>query len=128
MIVVGLVLTGLAALFHVYVFYLESVAWTSPRGRAAFGMTAEEAQATKLLAFNQGFYNLFLALAIVVGIVLVAADRRAVGATLVIAGAAMMVGAGLVLIASDRSKARAGLLQAGPPALGIAALAIGLAA
>ena len=92
MIVVGLVLTGLAALFHVYVFYLESVAWTSPRGRAAFGMTAEEAQATKLLAFNQGFYNLFLALAIVVGTVLVAADTRAVGATLVIAGAAMMVG------------------------------------
>ncbi len=124
MIVVGLVLTGLAALFHVYVFYLESVAWTSPRGRAAFGMTAEEAQATKLLAFNQGFYNLFLALAIV----LVAADTRAVGATLVIAGAAMMVGAGVVLISSDRSKARAGLLQAGPPALGIVALAIGLAA
>ena len=128
MIVVGLVLTGLAALFHVYVFYLESVAWTSPRGRAAFGMSAEEAQATKLLAFNQGFYNLFLALAIVVGTVLVAADTRAVGATLVIAGAAMMVGAGVVLISSARSKARAGLLQAGPPALGIVALAIGLAA
>jgi putative membrane protein len=128
MIVVGLVLTGLAALFHIYVFYLESVAWTSPRGRAAFGMTAEEAQATKLLAFNQGFYNLFLALTIVVGTVLVAADTRAVGATLVIAGAAMMVGAGVVLISSDRSKARAGLLQAGPPALGIVALAIGLAA
>ncbi len=126
MIAVGLVLVGIAALFHVYVFYLESVAWTGPRGRAAFGTTAEEAQATRLLAFNQGFYNLFLALAIIVGTVLVASDHRAVGATLVIAGASMMVGAGIVLIASDRSKARAGLLQAVPPALGIIALAIGL--
>jgi len=28
MVVVGLVLAGLAALVHVYIFWLESVAWT----------------------------------------------------------------------------------------------------
>ena len=127
MVVLGLVLTALAALFHVYVFFLESVAWTTPRGRRAFGTSAEEAQATRLLAFNQGFYNLFLAVAVIAGTVLVAVDQRTVGATLVIAGAAMMTAAGVVLIASDRSKARAGLAQAVPPALGIIALAVGLA-
>ena len=35
-----------------------------------FGTTEEEAQTTKLLAFNQGFYNLFLAIVTVVGIVI----------------------------------------------------------
>ena len=34
----------------------------SKRTRAAFGTTAEEAETTKLLAFNQGFFNLFLAI------------------------------------------------------------------
>ncbi|RYY45969.1 MAG: DUF1304 family protein, partial [Actinomycetales bacterium] len=37
MLIVGLVLVGLAALLHVYIFWLESFAWTSARGRATFG-------------------------------------------------------------------------------------------
>lgn len=57
MVITGLVLAGLAALIHVYIFFLESVAWTSPTARATFGTTAEEAEATKSLAFNQGFYT-----------------------------------------------------------------------
>ena len=49
-------------MLHVYIFVLESLQWTAPRTRATFGTTLEEAEATKLLAFNQGFYNLFLAI------------------------------------------------------------------
>ena len=62
MITAGLVFAALAALLHVYIFTMESLTWTSPRTRATFGTTAEEAETTKLLAFNQGFYNLFLAI------------------------------------------------------------------
>jgi len=65
MVIAGLVLAGLAALFHVYVFYLESLAWSNERTRAAFGTTVEDAVVTKPLAFNQGFYNLFLAIVVV---------------------------------------------------------------
>lgn len=41
--------------------FLEMFLWTTPRGRRAFGITPEFAQATKVLAANQGLYNGFLA-------------------------------------------------------------------
>ena len=62
MMTAALVFASLAAVLHVYIFVLESFQWTSPRTRATFGTTQEEAETTKLLAFNQGFYNLFLAI------------------------------------------------------------------
>ncbi len=68
MITAALVFAGLAGLLHVYIFTMESLTWTSKRTRAAFGTTPEEAETTKLLAFNQGFYNLFLAIVTGVGI------------------------------------------------------------
>lgn len=127
MLVAGLVFAALAALIHVYIFYLESLAWTAPATRKVFGTTAEEAETTKLLAFNQGFYNLFLAVLIAAGIVFIAAGSEAIGATLVVAGAGSMVAAGVVLIAADRSKTDAALKQLVPPLIGVVLLAIGLA-
>lgn len=59
MIVAGLVLTGIGALIHVYIFVLESLLWTTERARATFGTDRAEAEQTRALAFNQGFYNLF---------------------------------------------------------------------
>jgi putative membrane protein len=79
MIIAGLVFAALAALLHVYIFTMESLTWTSPRTRATFGTTASEAETTKLLAFNQGFYNLFLAIVSGIGIALVAVGNQAVG-------------------------------------------------
>ena len=67
MVITGLIVAVLAAVLHVYIFVMESLTWTSPRTRAVFGTTAEEAETTKLLAFNQGFYNLFLAIVTLVG-------------------------------------------------------------
>lgn len=125
---VALILAGVAALVHVYIFWLESVAWTSPRGRATFGTTEEQARITKELAFNQGFYNLFLALVTAAGIALVAAGETAVGAALLYAGAGSMVAAGLVLWISSPSKARAALVQLTAPALALIALTIALLA
>ena len=51
----GLFFAGLAALLHVYIWVMESFTWTSPRTRAIFGLTEEQASATNELAFNQGF-------------------------------------------------------------------------
>ena len=55
------VFVALMALLHVYILVLEMFLWTTPRGRRAFGLTPEFAQATKVLAANQGLYNGFLA-------------------------------------------------------------------
>ena len=51
----------LVALEHVYILVLEMFLWTKPRGIKAFSMTAQQAEATKVLAANQGLYNGFLA-------------------------------------------------------------------
>ena len=54
------VLIALVALLHVYFMYLEMVAWDTPAGRKAFGLTPEFSAASKALAMNQGLYNGFL--------------------------------------------------------------------
>ena len=127
MLVVGLVLTALAALLHCFIFYLESIAWTGPQARATFGTTPEEASATKELAFNQGFYNLFLAVIAAVGAVLVFTHRD-VGAALIFAGCGSMVAAGVVLLVSSPAKARAALTQLVTPLVAVVLLAAALIA
>ena len=123
MVITALVLAGLAALVHVYIFYMESLAWTSPRVRATFGTSPEEAQSTKEMAFNQGFYNLFLAIGTVLGIVLFLAGAdesgvRAAGLALVLFSLGSMVAAALVLLTTGMKYLRAALLQGTLPLIG----------
>jgi putative membrane protein len=126
MITAGLVFAGLAGLLHIYIFTMESLTWTSPRTRATFGTTAEEAETTKLLAFNQGFYNLFLAIVTGIGIAAVALGHNAIGAALVFAGVGSMASAAVVLLASSPDKARAALTQGTFPVIAVVLLVIGL--
>jgi putative membrane protein len=65
MIAVSQVLTGLVAALHVYFLVLEMFLWTSATGQRVFGRTAEEQEASKVLAANQGLYNGFLAAGLV---------------------------------------------------------------
>lgn len=62
------VFVALMALLHVYILVLEMFLWTTPRGRKAFGLTKEFADASKTLAANQGLYNGFLAAGLVWGL------------------------------------------------------------
>ncbi|GAA2860194.1 DUF1304 domain-containing protein [Microbacterium arabinogalactanolyticum] len=126
MAVAGLILAGLAALVHVYIFVMESLIWTTPRVRATFGVTEEEALATKSMAFNQGFYNLFLAISVFAGIILFAVGAHAVGATLVFVGAGSMAAAAIVLLLSSPDKRGAALKQGVIPAVAVIILALGV--
>ncbi|GBE65928.1 membrane protein [Mycobacterium sp. MFM001] len=126
MITAAMVFAALAALLHVYIFVMESLRWTAPRTRATFGTTPEEAETTKLLAFNQGFYNLFLAVVTGVGIVALAVGSTAVGSALVFAGVGSMAAAAAVLVASAPDKARAAAIQGTFPVVAIVLLAIAL--
>ena len=126
MLTAGLVFAALASLLHVYIFTMESLTWTSARTRATFGTTAEEAETTKLLAFNQGFYNLFLAIVTGLGIPPVVMGDTAVGVALVFAGVGSMAAAAVVLLVSAPDKARAALIQGIFPVLAIVLLVLGL--
>jgi putative membrane protein len=121
-----LILAGLAAVQHVYIFVLESLQWTAPKARATFGTTLEEAEATKLLAFNQGFYNLFLALVTVVGVGFMISGGTSVGAALIFAGVGSMMAAAVVLLASSPDKARSAAVQGVFPLVAVVLLTIGL--
>jgi putative membrane protein len=127
MVIAGLILAGIAALVHVYIFVMESLTWTTPRVRATFGLSEEEARATKEMAFNQGFYNLFLAIIAAIGIVSFILGASSLGAGLVFAGTGAMTGAALVLFLSSPDKRGAALKQGVIPAAAVILLALGLA-
>lgn len=56
------ILASLAAVIHILFFAMESLFWMTPTVRKIFRRTQAEAETTKLMAVNQGYYNLFLAL------------------------------------------------------------------
>ena len=51
----------LVAALHLYFLVLEMFLWTRPLGMKTFRNTPEKAEATRVLAANQGLYNGFLA-------------------------------------------------------------------
>jgi putative membrane protein len=105
----------LAAALHVLVFFMESVWFMRPKVHRRFGAaTAADAEARRLFAFNQGFYNLFLAIGIFCGLALLhSGGNVTVGRTLVLFSCACMLGAGVVLFFSaGRPMLRAAVMQA----------------
>lgn len=126
MVTVALIVAGLAALLHVYIFSMESLRWTAPRTRAVFGTTAEQAETTKELAFNQGFYNLFLAVVTGAGIVMWLTGNRSAGTALIVAGTGSMLAAALVLLLSSPDKSRAAITQGTLPFIALTLLGVAL--
>jgi putative membrane protein len=61
MSIIANIVVGLVALLHVYILVLEMFLWTKPAGLRAFGHSQEAANASRVLAANQGLYNGFLA-------------------------------------------------------------------
>jgi putative membrane protein len=111
-----------AAAFHVLFFVLESVTFSQPTVAARFGLTTpEQIAAVRPMAFNQGFYNLFLAVGIVGGLALVLGGSVDAGRAVVLFACACMVGAGFVLFATNRKFARSAAIQALPPLVAIVA-------
>ena len=126
LLVAGSVFVGLAALIHVYIFYLESIAWSKPKTWKTFGLRSQsEADTVKPMAFNQGYYNAFLAGGIVVGLILLfTPSTQQAGFAVVLFAAASMVLAATVLITSNPKLARAAVLQGAAPLVGILLLVL----
>ena len=126
---VGLVAAVGAAAVHVLIFWMESIAWEGPLARRAFGGTPEEARPHAFYAYNQGFYNLFLAVEALLGVALVvlgAGSAFRAGTALVLYGTGSMVAAALVLGLCSPAHRGAALKQGALPALAIICLCAGL--
>jgi putative membrane protein len=108
-------LVALLALIHVYILVLEMFLWNTPKGHKAFNLTPEFAEATKVLAANQGLYNGFLAAGLFWGLWL-----GAEGFGVKVFFLACILVAGLYGAATATRKIL--FIQAVPAALGLAAL------
>ena len=117
MLTAALVFAGLAAVIHVYIFVLESLRFDQPSTWSVFGVKgAEEAAVMRPWAYNQGFYNLFLAIGTAAGIGLTAGGDHDPGLALVTFCCGSMVAAALVLVSSDARQARGAIVQGTLPA------------
>ena len=119
---VGLVFALIAALIHVYIFVLESVLFSRPSARKNFGVSEAELPAVRPWAFNQGFYNLFLAVIAAVGLILLHASSEPAGRALVAAACGSMLAAALVLLATNRRMLRAAAVQGLAPLIVLVSL------
>ena len=66
--IIALLLVAIVMLSHVGFLVLEMFLWTDPVGHDIFGTTKEYAEASKVLAANQGLYNGFLAAGLLWGL------------------------------------------------------------
>ena len=124
MLLVGMIAAFLAAALHVFIFYIESFAWTT-RALSVFGMDRESAEATREMAFNQGFYNFFLAIEAFAGIAIYYLASRPVGLTLAIFGTGSMLAAALLLFVTSPDKRSVAIKQGFLPLLAVVTLAAG---
>lgn len=120
-LVVGSAFALLAALVHVMIFYLESVTWSRPATWRRFGVRSQaDADVVRPMAYNQGYYNLFLATGTVVGVALIAwTDADEAGYALVLFVTLSMLAAATVLIVSSPALARAAITQGALPLLAV---------
>lgn len=119
------ILAAFGALMHVVFFIFESLMWTKPAVRKIFHQSEAEAKTTRLMAMNQGYYNLFLGIAAIVGIWLLfyTTMDRAVGLAVLTVSLGSMFGASLVLLFSAGTKMLRGVLIQGlAPAIALALL------
>ena len=124
MITVALIFAGLAALLHVYIWTMESLTWRKPATWKRFGVSSqEEAETQATFAFNQGFYNLFLAVIAAIGIVGVTRGGTCAtaGWALLFAATGSMLGAAAVLRSCGKQYTRPAVTQGLFPLIAIVA-------
>ena len=127
-LVLGAIFTGIAALIHLAIFVLESVLWSRPAVWKRFGVRSQEdADVMRPMAYNQGFYNVFLALGAGIGIIMIGSEGvQEAGIALAIFALLSMLLASIVLVASNPRLLRAAMVQGLAPLLGIVFLVLAL--
>ena len=121
--VLAIVFAVIAALIHILIFTMESVLWAKPSIWRRFGLRSQaDADVVEPMAFNQGFYNLFLALATLLGLFLLVWGNPVAGKWVMLVALSSMVLASGVLLITNRKLWRSAVIQGVAPLLGIAFL------
>jgi putative membrane protein len=125
MLVIAVGAAIVAALVHVWIFVLETLWFERPAVWRRFGIASEsDVRVVRSFAFNQGFYNLFLAIGVAIGLGLWLAGSADAGRAIVAFACGSMVAAGAVLVAHNRAFIRAAALQVVPGLVALVAIAL----
>lgn len=116
------ILILLTASFHILFFYIESIGFMNPEILERFGLNETSGAIVKVWAFNQGFYNLFLAIGLFYGLVLVQTKKVQEGFAIIKCLLLIIIGAGVVLLISTPDKAIGAFIQSVPPLLALGLL------
>ncbi|MGG7464437.1 MULTISPECIES: DUF1304 domain-containing protein [unclassified Plantibacter] len=120
MVILVAIAATLSAALHIVIFYWESLAWLRPAVWKRFGVANEQdAQTTRVLAYNQGFYNLFLAIGALVGAILYGVGVQQAGFAIGLFSVICMFGASVVLLSSGPGRIKAALIQGTLPLITI---------
>lgn len=115
----------IGGLFHVIFFLMESIFWMHPKVHRVFGIKSiEEAKLFKVSFFNQGFYNLFLAIGIFTADYLLFSGYFIAGKTLLLFCCASMLAAAVVLFFSKPGMLRGVIIQGLCPLIALISLFI----
>ena len=119
---IGITAAVLAAIIHAWFFVLESLWFMRPSVYGRFGISSEaDAKVVRSFAYNQGFYNLFLAAGVAIGLVLIAIGDQAAGRAITLFACGSMIAAGVVLVLHNPSFLRAAAIQVVPPLVAVLA-------
>jgi putative membrane protein len=107
----------IAGVIHVGIFALESVFFDRPAVERTFLGNVQSTPQLRAFAFNQGFYNLFLAAGAIGGVVAGGTGGTAVA----LFSCGCMAAAGIVLLASQRRLWRGAAVQLIPAGIALIA-------
>jgi len=119
----ALIFAIITAIFHILFFVAESILWLKPyiyqsilgKPDPTMGIELiEQARLMETVFFNQGFYNLFLAVGLIAGVILSKKNHIEQGITLIVFCSLFAFGAGVVLALSTGAFLGAAI-QAVPP-------------
>lgn len=124
MLLASRIFAGIAGFLHIYIWVSESIRWMNPAVHSRFGVPdLEKAEILRLVFFNQGFYNLFLALGALFGVFFF--ERYASAKPVMVFTMLSILGAGLVLLYSNPPMAVSAIIQGGPPLISLLLLVAG---
>ncbi len=120
--ILAMILISITAILHCLFFKIESIDFMNKQTLKRFGLNDDQGLIVKVWAFNQGFYNLFLAFGLFFSLFLFSRNNIESGKVLAEFILLLITGAGIVLYISSPKKYSAAILQSLPAFLGYMAV------
>ena len=128
MVILVTIAATLSAVLHIVIFYWESYAFSRPTVWRRFGLSSQEEAdqpAVKALMYNQGYYNLFLAVGALLGGILYGVGVQQAGFAIGLFSVASMLAAAIVLTTTGPGRIRPAIVQGTLPLITVILYIVG---